>query len=412
MKNSSREILIIGAGFAGLSTAIFLKRAGFPVRVFESSAHQRHAGGGIVLSPNGMRALRKMNLANSFIAAGNVMKRTIFLNKSEDLLIEKHFADEAIYGEPSVFIRRKEAHNILTQAALGEQIEIEYSKKLVSIQQESDFLIAHFSDGSNVLGEILIGADGAGSLVRNFVLNHHEFPLIFQKLVYAGGFIDDPSFISERSLPIDIQKAIIGNKGVFAYEHIHNSSLAPSLYWGTFFGARERASRQEINSLTLEEKKTVVKKSHDSYPDIVTHLIDKSEDIILAPISDINELPTWSNQRVLLIGDAAHAVSPIIGLGINMSLEDAQMLSELCLLHKMNYPLVFKDFELLRKSRVTKIINTARRSSRISQVNLGVLNYFRNFLFSLIVKLANREKENWIYSYSVEKEILNLRKVI
>jgi 2-polyprenyl-6-methoxyphenol hydroxylase-like FAD-dependent oxidoreductase len=409
MKNPSSEVLILGAGFAGLSTAIFLKRLGLAVRIFEANAHPNHAGGGLVLSPNGMRVLRKIKLAQAFIEAGNVMNKTSFFNKSEDLIVEKNFAKQTLYGEPSIYIRREEAHNILTQAAQDERIEIEYSKKLVSVQQHQDHLIALFEDGSSHSGEVLIGADGAGSFVRNYVLNNYESPLIYQKLIYAGGFINDPSFISERCLPIDNQRAIIGDKGVFAYENIHNSALPPSLYWGTFFGSKKRLTRKEISDFSLEEKKTLLKNAHSSYPEIVTRLINKSEDIILASISDTKELPTWSKQRVLLIGDAAHAVSPIIGLGVNMSLEDAQMLSELCVVHNMNFSLIFKDFEQLRKPRVTKIINSARRSSKLSQINLGFLNYFRNFFFSLLIKLANRDKENWIYSYSVEKEILNLR---
>lgn len=405
-----KDILIIGAGFAGLSTAIFLKRAGLNVRIFETSPHPNHVGGGIVMSPNGMRALRKLKLAQAFIDAGNTLQKTIFLNINKKPIVEKFFASQSIYGEPSIFIRRESAHNILTQAARDEKIEIEYNKKLISIIHNEDHVIAQFVDGTKCEGEILIAADGAGSLGRDYVSNNTESPLIYQKLVYAGGFINDPNFIKQLSLPIDVQKAIIGDKGLFAYEHIHNNALPPSIYWGTFIEQKRRLSRKEIDELSLEDKKTLLKNNHTAYPDIVATLIDQADDIILASISDIDELPTWSRERVLLVGDAAHAVSPIIGLGINMSLEDAEMLFELCSLHKMDFPSVFKDFERLRKQRVTKIINTARKSSRLSQINLGFLNYFRNLAFSFLIRMSNRATTNWIYSYSVEEEVAHLRK--
>lgn len=404
-----KEILIIGAGFAGLSTSIFLKRAGLNVRIFEASPHPNHVGGGIVMSPNGMRVLRKLKLAQAFIDAGNTLKKTIFFNVKKKLIVEKFFADKSTYGEPSIFIRRESAHIILNQTALDEKIGIEYNKKLVSITQQDDHVLAQFADGTAYKGEILVAADGAGSFGRNYVANIEQSPLIYQELVYAGGFINEPGHIKQLSLPIDEQRAIIGNKGLFAYEHIHNNALPPSIYWGTFIEQKRRLSRKEIDELSLEDKKTLLKKNHTSYPEIVAALIDKADDIILASISDINELPSWSKQRVLLVGDAAHAVSPIIGLGINMSLEDAEMLSELCLHHKMDFPSVFRDFEKLRKQRVTKIIDAARKSSKLSQINLGFLNYFRNFVFSLLIKMANRETNNWIYSYSVEKEVAHLR---
>jgi 2-polyprenyl-6-methoxyphenol hydroxylase-like FAD-dependent oxidoreductase len=128
----------------------------------------------------------------------------------------------------------------------------------------------------------------------------------------------------------------------------------------------------------------------------VSSFIASTETIIRTAIYEVPSLPTWSQDRVVLIGDAAHAMSPAAGQGASLALEDAQLLSHL--LRDPSQPLeqTFKHFEQRRKPRTTSIAATARSNDDRALQQLGPVAYWlRDHMFPLFAPLVSRglEKE-------------------
>lgn len=119
-------------------------------------------------------------------------------------------------------------------------------------------------------------------------------------------------------------------------------------------------------------------------------------------ISDIQSLPTWHQGRVLLIGDAAHAVSPNAGQGAAMALDDAMCLAKLLRDSSHPYEQVFAQFEAGRKPRVEKIVAEGRRRGADKQVLSPFQSKIREIMIMIFVNLFGERGLDWLYSYKID----------
>src|SRR5271155_3118983 len=166
-----KRVAVVGAGLGGLSAAGFLQRSGFAVKVYEQAPTFSRIGAGIILSANVTKVLRRLGLEHALIAAG--IKSHCYVSRAWDTgetMYEIVFdaESEEHYGGPYVHIHRGDLHAVLERGVAAETIAFDH--RLVDVRQNSGSMRLGFANGAVAEADIVIGADGIRSKVREFLL--------------------------------------------------------------------------------------------------------------------------------------------------------------------------------------------------------------------------------------------------
>lgn len=139
--------------------------------------------------------------------------------------------------------------------------------------------------------------------------------------------------------------------------------------WWSNIPAEREISREQLRLQGTEEIRKELLNLHNNWHPPIEAIIKQSPSIFKSNIYDIDSLPNWSRNKVVLIGDAAHAMSPHAGQGASVALEDSMYLAKL--IKDLNLPIerIFQRFEADRKRRAEKIIKTARRKRKREKGN-------------------------------------------
>jgi 2-polyprenyl-6-methoxyphenol hydroxylase-like FAD-dependent oxidoreductase len=397
-----RDILIVGGGFAGLSTAILLRRANIPFRIFESAGGPSDMGGAITMFPNGMKVLRECGVRERVIEKGALMTRVIMQDHFGKPFANVSMGVEELYSEPTFTVRRSLLHEFLIDRAESLGLEIEYGKRLVEVSQAADRLAVEFEDGSRAEGSILIGADGINSTVRRFVVPTSAAPA-YSGLIFLAGFVEDQQFIAKLRLDRVSQYLTVGPVGFFGYSYVDNPERAdPSVLWYCYLAQKDRMTSAELKAMGDREIKQRVMDAHQGWHWPIRDLIEGSASLRTANVFDVIGLDRWSRGRAIIIGDAAHATNPIAGQGANTALEDSQLLAELLSCQALPVEDVFRHFEDVRKPRVTQIAKRARLSSSRSMIKVGrVGGWVRNQAYGIMTRVVPESWSNRRLRYEV-----------
>ncbi|WP_017590791.1 FAD-dependent monooxygenase [Nocardiopsis ganjiahuensis] len=314
------DVLVIGSGIAGTAAALALHKAGAWVSVYEAHPDSgADIGAFLTLAGNGMTALAQFGADKEVTRHGfrlTAMRltdgsgaeiATSPLGRAEDPLSRYRC------------MRRAALCRALRSEARRRGIEVRHGRRLASAVETAGGVAATFSDGETVEGDLLVGADGLGSVVRPLI-DPGSVPRRYagQNIFYGYSTRADPPHTSERI------EMIRGSASSFGY--------AVSPEGETSWFARlpgDELPTTEINGVPPEHWRR--------------HLLDAlradttpAADIVAATdgpamVTNAYDLPvggTWHTRRMLVIGDAAHAASPATGQGASMALEDAVVLAK------------------------------------------------------------------------------------
>ncbi|XHU13151.1 FAD-dependent monooxygenase [Amycolatopsis sp. WGS_07] len=233
--------------------------------------------------------------------------------------------------------------------ALSRGITVEFGKRLKSIENQPDHVVAHFTDGSSATGDIVVGADGIRSAVRSTLDPAAPAPR-YTGLLGLGGWIRNPGLPSTGAY----QHFAFGKRAFFGY-YID----ADEILW---FSNVPAADPAEAKTVAPERWLSVLRERHaDDVParDIVALL--KPEDVAQPGIlEDIPTVRTWHRGRVVLVGDAAHPTSPSSGQGASQAIESSLELAR-ALRDNPDVATAFAQYEAARRERVERIIARAAK---------------------------------------------------
>ena len=393
------KVLIIGGGIAGPALALFLKKAGIACTVYEAYKYKEGVGGGLGLAPNGMNILDSLGLAEKVISRGTPALENLFYNQRGRLLARFSNGTIQKYGQIGVSIMRPALYDVMTEEMQAQGVHVEYNKQLTNITTESDRVIAHFADGTQAEGTILIGADGIHSQTRKVTWPDGPQPA-YVGIVGVGGTVaaaDLPPMSEKEKQAFSFT---FGAKGFFGYCGAGNGDM---MWWSNL--AREKElSPAELSEISVEEVKKEMLDIYRSYHSPIAAMIEHTQPPVKVNISDIQSLPTWHKGRVLLIGDAAHAVSPNAGQGVSMALEDTLYLAKLLRDSGSSYESIFELFEQGRKPRVEKIVAEGRKRGSDKQQANFFQALLRDVMLTIFVNLFGEKSMDWLYSYKLDWE--------
>lgn len=397
MKGERPNFIIVGSGISGPSLALFLKRAGYGVRLMESySRPAEDIGGALQIAPNGMKVIRELGLTSEMLRIGTVSDELIFRNHAGRVLAMIPNGSVTQFGEPAIVVSRARFHLLLLEAAEKEGIPTEYGKKFSHAEFPLDGgVIAKFEDGSIAEGDFLIGADGNHSKVRSFLFPNFPKPE-YTGILNAGGFVPAnviPEKYSKRG-PIHFT---FGPEGFFGFAACGNTEDTSWMWWSNIPRDKE-LSREEMNSLDDRSWKEKILEIHKGWHNPIERIIQASSIILKGNVHDLRSLPKWGNEKILLIGDAAHVMSPHTGQGASMALEDSHTLF-LLLERSDSIQKAFRDFETIRRPRVERIIEESRRNGNRKKKLSPVGCWIRDRILTLALPSFAKKGQDWMYNY-------------
>jgi 6-hydroxynicotinate 3-monooxygenase len=350
--NAVKRVAVVGAGLGGLSVAGFLQRAGFLVTVYEQAPSFSRIGAGIILSANAMKAFRRLGIEESLVETG--IKPKSYVSRAwntGETMYEIFFdaASEAKYGGPYINIHRGDLHGVLEKAVAPSTIVFDH--RLVGLDETRDAILLTFDNGFQVEADIVIGADGIRSKVREHLLGS-EPPR------FAGAVAQRAIFPTARlrglAIP-DCTKWWGPDRHALPYfmtnrrDEIYVIGVLPAQAWDSD-ASSSPSSRNEM----LE--------AFSGFHDDLRKVLEVAEDVSLWPIYDRERNDQWSGGRIVLIGDACHPMRPYMAAGGAMAVEDGVILSR-CLEKFDNYHEAFAWYAATRIPRVADVQRISTENS-------------------------------------------------
>jgi FAD-dependent urate hydroxylase len=391
----TRTVLIAGGGIAGTLAAIALHDAGWRPTIFEAHpAGADERGAFLTVAVNGLSALRTLGLdPEKVLAAGFATPTLDLANGSGRRLATLPLGGPLADGTTTTTIRRADLYAALRTATSERGIEIAYGKRLTDAEQTYGDVTARFDDGSAATGDLLVGADGLRSRTRQ-ALNPDGPAPSYLGLLNAGGFATRPVEADLDRTPGVVHMAF-GRRSFFGW------ATAPdgSVWW---FANPPRTTPVRSADFTPATWRAHLLDlfAGDAIP---AAAIIRASDEIVGPwnTEDLRRVPVWRSDRIVLVGDAAHAVSPSSGQGASMAMEDAATLGR-CLGATDDVPAALADYEQRRRGRVEKVVALGRRNS--SGKTAGPVGAaIRDAVTPLLLKLVYRkgDPQAWVFDHRV-----------
>jgi 2-polyprenyl-6-methoxyphenol hydroxylase-like FAD-dependent oxidoreductase len=354
--NAPRRALVVGGGIAGPTLALFLRRAGIEPVVFEAYPRS-DVGGGFQIAPNGLRVLGELGLAEPLLAAGYPSGDFCFKNHEGRVIGVARTRDAG----PAVNVMRVELHRLLRAEADRAGIVTRYEKRLVGLTSAGNEVVATFEDGTTEVGDFLVGADGVHSRVRACLLSEHARPRD-TRMVSLGGFCAPDVRPPTDPADGDRLSFISGPRHQFGYSKMSQRG------WGWWCHAHvaDDAERTALLTMPDDDLRDRMLARYRGWCSPVEDFIASTVSWSRTPIHDVPTLPTWHRGRVLLLGDAAHAMSPAGGQGASLALEDAVVFARLVADASVPVEDAMARFEALRRPRAEKLVAQGFENDRRS----------------------------------------------
>ena len=340
MQSPSTNLAIVGGGLAGLALALALHQVGIESTVFEARARPLNIGGAVMLSPNALKVLDKLSVYDVVRKEGYEFKNLTWQMIDGSGRERQEFGDEEKYGYDALRVHRHVLINALIEATKRAGVEIAFGKKFIAATERHDGVEISFEDGTTITSSVLIGADGIHSTMRRLL-----YPDLKPKFLNLAGVtaavptsalgltdamlqdLENPGL--DYPLPITIQHPAHG-----AFVVAPQRAGAQEMFFGRqrTWTDTDRAG-WDARSADKQELADFLASDTQDFPQIVRNVVKSipQDTINLWPFYVIPNLPSWISAdgkgRIILVGDAAHAIPPSAGQSLNMAFEDVYTLS-------------------------------------------------------------------------------------
>jgi len=388
---ASARIAIIGAGIGGLAAAVALRRRGVDVQIYEQSPALGEVGAGVSLTANSLRVLDRLELMPVLDRTAVALPRGMQLYRADGT----HVGGSAATASPGRNVHRADLIDVF-HAAIGDG-RLHLGAKLAGLEQDGAIVRLRFDSGDPVDVDGVVGADGIHSAVRRAILPEKE-PVFSGMIAYRGLVPADrlPGW------PMDQATMYLGEGRHFLVFPVRGRELLN-------FVAFVPADDEMRESWSAPGDAEALRREFAGWAPDVVRMTEAVERTFRWGLYDRDPLDRWTEGRVTLLGDAAHAMLPHAGQGANQSIEDAAALA--IALEGRDADEVahaFADYEETRRVRAGTIQLFARRlgleyDARRSRAGGDELDRRDERLAS------NGAIENWIKGHDVEREAAAVR---
>jgi 2-polyprenyl-6-methoxyphenol hydroxylase-like FAD-dependent oxidoreductase len=380
------DVLIQGAGIAGLTLAIALQQRGYKVKLVERFAGLVEVGAGIWMAANPMQVFARLGFAEKIIEAGWAVRLLRLQDwKSGDIQTTNISQIAKEYGFETIAL-----HRGVLQRLLFEQLEadsVRFGCEVQSVTQCGDQVFASLSDGSSCAATITVGADGFNSQMRRMAglggVKRYSGSSSYRAIARGAHIL--PAEAEHEAYEIWAKGCRVGFSKINANDY----------YWYMTFDAPAGEASSESERKTHSE--TLFRTYFPQWIGLLQNT--QTRDILRTDISDLKPLAQWSSGRIGLIGDAAHATTPNLGQGGAMAVEDALTLADTFKELGLNEA-AWKRFEYLRRKKVDWTVSTSWSVGKICHLGNPLFRSLRNIALKKTPDSVTQKQVQRIYSLS------------
>jgi FAD-dependent urate hydroxylase len=392
--------LVIGAGPAGTVAALALAKAGWEAEIFE--AYDRSAGlsqgAFLTVAVNGFDALAAIGADEAVRELGFPSGGIRFLSATGRHLGTLPIGPRLGDGTVTRSLRRADLYAALQELAVRRGIAVHHGKRLRGAAGLGDAVEATFAEGTVARGDLLVGADGLRSTVRQLIDPAAPAPR------YTGmsnvGALTRSSTVDVGAEAADGDYRMIwGRRCFFGY------TVSPDgeIWWFANPPERAELAQEQLADPEAVKRRLVDLLSADRGP--AAEIVDGTDGgILIGNQYDLPRVPTWQRERMVVIGDAAHAVSPATGQGVSLACEDAVTLGR-CLRDEPDVARGPAAYEALRRERVERVVRWGARLGGAKTVG-PVGRAARDLVLPRILALGARpkamERQMWLFSHHID----------
>lgn len=341
-----KQAIVVGAGLSGLASAYALSDLGFEVRVLERSERLRVGGAGLSLWPNAVRALREIGLGEVIDAATSPLEEAVTLAPSGRVITRVPLDRITRRFGPLVSAHRGD---LITAFAERLGVPVEFG---VTVTGEAEIRADPHRGGA----DLVVGADGMSSVVRESVAPGIE--------PRAAGYAAWRGVVAIPETPVTGASETIGRGKRFGLIPLRGGRL----YWFAVV----------VGGSPDLDLATAFADWHEPIPTVLA--ATAMEPRLYLPIHDLPRLPRWHRDRVVLVGDAAHGMTPNLGQGAAQSFEDVAVLA--LELRALPIAEALRAYEKARKRRAERIARQSRTMGRIFQASNPAAAWLRDAVAS------------------------------
>ncbi|KAF8978929.1 hypothetical protein BGZ46_006004 [Entomortierella lignicola] len=418
------DVIIIGAGIAGLTLAILLEQINIPYHIFERATEVKPLGAAMIFTGNTFPVLEQLGIYEEFKKICKSYNEVNFYDANSKPMGNYDAREhEEITGYPNLIFSRPRLELILRNRVPAHKIT--FKKKVLSTEEKDGKVTVHFSDNTSHTGDILVGADGAHSGVRQNLYKHMEekgilpesdkedFSVGYTTIVGVATPPNPEKYPQLKEEYTKFSQVLFGGGDNCYIATLPNNQIG----WG--FGEQfAKSSLKEAQSQNPEWSAAANDATLLKYRDVpcplggtMGEIFDATpKDLISKVFLEEKMFKTWHYGRTVLLGDACHKFHPAGGQGARNAIEDAVVLAN-CLYtaedcSTKRIEAAFKNYFNQRFSRAeeayngsaffSKILNGQEWSERL--VRYIALNYIPTWVMNLKLKdnLAFRPQVQWL----------------
>lgn len=387
--NTTPDVLIVGGGIGGLSTAFALSRAGLSVRVLEKTGEFGEVGAGIQLAPNCTRILHDHGLLEEAVGLGVVPERMVMRDAVDgtDLTALDLTDLERVYGFPYLVIHRSDLHGLFLRACRGVGVDLVTGAEVTAYRNSADGAVATLADGTEQSARVVLAADGLHSVGRRLLVD--DEPVNSAYVAYRGTVP-----ITGLDREVDLSEVVV-HVGP-GYHFVHYALRGGEM----------------LNQVAVfESPKALAGEPEWGTPDELDAAFTGASPAVREGIPlmwrdrwwrmfDRDPLMNWVNGNIALLGDAAHPPLQYMAQGAIMAIEDGWVLAEHVRRLRdpdgaVDWPAVLAAYEAVRPEHCRRVVETARVWGELWHLD-GLARRQRNLLLRAR-ETTDYAFTDWIY---------------
>jgi 2-polyprenyl-6-methoxyphenol hydroxylase-like FAD-dependent oxidoreductase len=383
---SGLRVAVIGAGIGGLTVSAALARAGVAGTIYEQATRLTEVGAGIQMSPNATRLLHGLGLTAQLGAAA-VAPDAVEMRRWQDNTVlgrsELGVRCAQRYGAPYYTLHRGDLHRTLLGLVRRAGGAIHLGRRCIAVSEHDDHVQLRFADGSLVEADLVIGADGIHSVTRQAVCPDQ---VLRSRLTVHRGLVPARRLPHVRTPPRVVIWLGPGQHCV-CYPTSGHINVVASMSAG-------------IHPVGALGSATELLAAYTGWHPVVLEILSALDEVRRWPVQELAAPACWHTERIVLLGDAAHAMLPFGAQGGNQAIEDAVALAT-CLRGATGgqIPAALRCYAQVRTQRLAQVRGFVNDNARNHVLDDGEPQRLRD---AALAAPRPPDAQDWLYGYDAQ----------